>query len=296
MNHYGELFDNNLEVIRSAVRYHCGKNGNLGREHIGNRVILKEQVKIPQTWAITRSKYSLPVGKWLLINDVHVPFHELKPLEATLQYAKDQKITGIFMNGDIWDVASLSFWPGIPRDFDKECAAFADFLDFIIQEFPDVKIVYKPGNHEYRLPRYFMSKAQDLSLSPLAQMETIMGFDARGIEFLDYFQIVMAGKLPIIHGNEVSNINKAVNPARGLFLRTKTNALCGHCHTTSQHSERDLMGKLISTWSVGCQCNLEPEYNPYGNNWCWGFAIIDIDKNGNFEVANHRILSNGKVV
>jgi hypothetical protein len=621
-NHYGGLWDNNLDNIRKAINYHCGKNGDKDRLK-AKEIIIRDKIVMPQTWAEQRTSYNLSPGKWLLINDIHVPFHETKPLEAALTFAQKERVTGIFINGDAWDCASLSFWPSVPRDFNAECSEFIDFLDFLIQEFPKAKIVYKGGNHECfsqdteiltengwlsfndlsknikvgtwnintnqieyqyplaihqyehvglmtnikgertdmlitnnhrlvfksqsskkwiideleninisnnriilpcsgnsnqennkftddeiriagwiltdasirkkpnseglysfyqresnykiitsildrldwkysvnirdckvteidgrilkskpersvtirllkdshnkarrivesrgklpewafnlsnrqftillssivdgdgsrhkscpetswmvykdklfldslqaasvhygyratiskykdkhyrlninpgnvvhidrlmnhvshvdydgiiwcvttpndtvvvrrngkvsitgnsRLSRYFISKAKDLSLSPLAQMETLIGFDERDIEFLDYFQLVMAGKLPIIHGHEVSMISRSVNPARGLFLRAKTFSLCGHCHTTSQHTERDLMGNLITTWSVGCLCCLSPDYNPLGNNWNWGFAIIDIANDGNFEVANYRILPNGHVV
>ena len=45
--------------------------------------------------------------------------------------------------------------------------------------------------------------------------------------------VVMAGKLPILHGHEINHIDRAVNPARGLFLKAKSWAACSHCHSTS---------------------------------------------------------------
>jgi hypothetical protein len=126
-------------------------------------------------------------------------------------------------------------------------------------------------------------------------METILGLEYRDIEFLDYLQLVMAGKLPILHGHEVPNISRTVNPARGLFQHTKTWAMCSHCHTTSQHPAKDIYGTLLTTWSTGCLCDLSPDYNPFGNNWNWGFALVNVEKNGDFEVENKRILPSGKV-
>ena len=39
------------------------------------------------------------------------------------------------------------------------------------------------------------------------------------------------------------------------------------------------------------------EFMPFdGNNWNWGFAFVNVEEDGNFEVTNRRILSNGKVV
>lgn len=32
------------------------------------------------------------------------------------------------------------------------------------------------------------------------------------------------------------------------------------------------------------------------SNWNWGFALVNVEKNGDFEVENRRILPSGKVV
>jgi len=126
-------------------------------------------------------------------------------------------------------------------------------------------------------------------------MEIVLDFESRNVEFLDYYQIVMAGKLPIIHGHEVPNILTAVNPARGLFLRTKTYSACSHCHSTSEHNPRNLNDELLTTWSFGALCDLHPDYRPYGSDHNWGFAIINIEKNGQFTVSNRRVLGNGRI-
>jgi len=291
---YGPLFDNDLDKARQAVRYHLGSSGELNRKF---RPKVMREVKMPQTWRRTRKAYHLDPGLWLVLSDIHIPFHEPKPLESALQYGKNQKITGIFLNGDIQDCAAVSFWPSaMKRDFDKEVVAFIDFLDLLAKEFKGIPIVYKPGNHEYRLPRYFQKYAPELIGTPLAAMETVLALEQRGIEFLDYQQIVMAGKLPILHGDEVRVISRAVNPARGLFLRTKSWAMCGHCHSTSEHTSKDINDTLLTTWSMGCLCDLHPDYNPFGNDWNWGVGTVGFDKSGAFEVNNRRILSNGKVV
>jgi hypothetical protein len=127
-------------------------------------------------------------------------------------------------------------------------------------------------------------------------METIMGFEARGIEYLDYFQLVKMGKLTALHGHEVPNLQSAVSPARGLFLKTHNISICGHAHRTSFHPERDINDRMIGCWTVGCLSNLHPDFRPYGNNWNHGFAVIDLEKDGSFYVRNYRILNNGKDV
>lgn len=290
----GDLFGNDLERIRGLVRYYRGSYGKAQRHC---RIVdYKGSIAIPPTWRMTRTSYNLKPGLWLIISDIHIPFHEPIPLETTIKYAQLQKVTGVLLNGDAQDCASVSFWPSArKRDFDKEIVMFIDFLNWLQYELPDAEFIYKPGNHEYRLPRLFQSKVPDLLGLPFAVVETVLHLEERNIEYLDYQQIVNAGKLPILHGHEIKGMSQAVNPARGLFLKAKSTALCGHFHSTSEHSAKTLLVKAIATWSTGCLCDLNPEYNPYGNNWNWGFALVHVEKDGMFEVENRRILPNGTI-
>ena len=294
---HGDLFDNNLELVRSRIRKVIGQNGEHVRKHTRDKSLFRDsrKIKMPRTWRKITPPFYLKPGLWLVLSDLHIPYHEPVPIEAALQEGQAEKIDGIFFNGDIQDCASVSFWPTARRDFNAEIEAVIDFFDFVRQEFPKIMIVYKPGNHEYRLPRYFISKAPDLIETPLAAMETVLGFEERKIEFLDYFTLVYAGRLPIVHGHEVGSITKAVNPARGLFLRTKTFGACSHCHSTSEHTATTIEGKLLTTHSFGCLSDLHPEYSPFGN-WNWGYGLINIEKDGSFEVTNRRVLPSGKVV
>ena len=47
-----------------------------------------------------------------------------------------------------------------------------------------------------------------------------------------------------------------------------------------------------TAWSTGCLCNLRPEYAKF-NRWNHGFAFVDIDKSGEFEVHNYKIARKG---
>jgi len=294
---HGTLWDNDLEKIRGVVRYWAGKNGEQNRSRSPDKSLFRDTiVTLPKTWRKQRTPYNMPPGLWLILSDLHVPFHEEIPLEAAVSYGQTEKVDGIFINGDFQDCSSLGYWATAKRDWNAEVEATIDTLDWLRHEFPTQKFVYKPGNHEYRLPRYYVSNAPELAESPLAAMETVMDFESRDIEFLDFYQLVMFGKLTVIHGHEIRHIDRAVNPARGLYLKAKTFCACSHCHSTSMHTPRTIHGDLLTTWSFGCLCDLNPDYNPFGSDWNWGFAVIDVEKNGNFEVINRRILKNGKVV
>jgi hypothetical protein len=78
-----------------------------------------------------------------------------------------------------------------------------------------------------------------------------------------------------------------------LFLRAKSDALCGHHHQASEHSEPNIKGKLTTCWSVACLCELHPDYMPI-NKHHHGFAHVRVMDSGEFEVSNYRIV-NGKI-
>ena len=83
-----------------------------------------------------------------------------------------------------------------------------------------------------------------------------------------------------------------VNAARGVFMRAKSSMLIGHVHSTSNHSETNIKEEPISCWSTGCLCTLAPDYDPHNTKHNVGFAQILVEKDGNFEVLNKRIINN----
>jgi hypothetical protein len=107
-------------------------------------------------------------------------------------------------------------------------------------------------------------------------------------------RVVMLGKLPVVHGHEFRG-GGGVNPARWLFLRAVSTAMCGHFHRTSEHHEQGLDRRLHGVWSVGCACYLYPSYDP-NNKWNHGYALADVQRDGSFRVTNRRILRDGQVV
>jgi len=226
LNTQGILFENNLDKIRTNIRYYRGQSGDKNRDRAKDKELFVDAVPMPPTWRKIRTPYELDLGLWLVIADIHVPFHEPKPIESAISYAQSEQVNGVLILGDLQDNAAVSFWRRAKRDFNAEIEATIDFLDFLRQQFPpETKIVYKPGNHEFSLPRYYITHAPELAESPLAAMETMLGFEERGIEFLDYHQLVTAGDLPMLHGHEVRYLSTAVNPARGLFLKIKSISL-----------------------------------------------------------------------
>jgi hypothetical protein len=199
------------------------------------------------------------------------------------------------LNGDTCDFYGLSRWEKDPRKrkFSQELEDTKKFLRSLKEAF-DVPIYFKVGNHEERLESYLRIKAPELLDVNEFQLDILLNFGELGIELITDKTIIKAGNLNIAHGHEFGrSVFSPVNPARGYYMKSKTSTMCGHNHQTSEHTEPDLNGKITTVWSTGCLCELHPMYMPV-NKWNHGFAIVNVAKNGSFDVDNYRIIE-GKI-
>ncbi len=231
----------------------------------------------------------------LCLYDMHIPYHNKQALKIALEYGQTIGISAILFGGDCSDFYSVSFWDKDPRnrDFQKEIDVVQDVLDSIRQAFPDVAMYYLIGNHEERLERYLRVKAPELLGYRALDYADIIDARQFKIKIIDQKRIAKIDTLNCIHGHEFGrSISNPVNPARGLYLRGKEMAICGHFHQSSQHTEKSMSNKVTTCWSVGCLCDLRPEYLPM-NKWNHGFAIVIVTDDG-FQVLNKNIID-GKV-
>lgn len=246
-----------------------------------------------QNWGAVQIKGAKRI---LVIGDLHIPWHDEEAVALALKYGKDRDADTILINGDMVDFYAISRWETDPkkRDLAGEVDAGIEFLKHIREMFPKAKIVWKEGNHEERWEAYLRKKASELLGLKRFTWQAVYELEEHGIEHVGDCRPAKLGKLHIIHGHEYRfAIQNPVNPARGLFNRGKVHAVTNHFHQFSSHSERRLDQKVITTWSIGCLCDLHPEYAVL-NNWQHGFAFVEVSASGAFEVTNTRIIE-GKV-
>jgi len=253
---------------------------------------------LPPSQESNYKPYKLPINhnNILIIGDIHVPYHNIQALTLALKYGLENEVNTILLNGDIIDFYAISRFEKDPRkrNFGHEVLMTRQFLATLRKLFPAAAIYYKCGNHDVRYDHYIMRNAPDLLGMDEFNFESLMHLDQHNITFIPDKQIIHAGKLTILHGHELgASVFSPVNIARGLFLRTKDSALCGHHHQASDHSEPTINGKVIMCWSVACLCELHPDYMPI-NKHHHGFAHVRVMDTGDFEVSNYRIV-NGKI-
>jgi hypothetical protein len=309
------LLFTNVEDARERLRYIEGKSSNTAK----NSKNLKESKYYVET-ARPYNPYNLPPSeekeyiphviegpqRIAALFDVHCPYHSIEALTAALEWLKTQDPTIVVIGGDFFDFYGLSRFLKDPdkRSPAEEIRTGIELLKAIYVTLKPKQVIFKMGNHDERFEHFLWQKMgemaglQDLEELKEITLENILR-KRLGPEFPLVFvgdkRIIKAGNLNITHGHEFpSGISSPVNIARGLYLRAKADAICGHHHRSSSHVEQDINGQMITTYSTGCLCELTPLYMPI-NSWNHGVALIELPEDGQAYVHNKRI-KNGRIV
>ena len=256
--------------------------------------IILMKYNLPESFEEDFEHYHLPkklknIG---IMNDIHIPFHNLSALEEAINYFIIKKVDGILLNGDVLDCYQLSKFQPDPRKrkFAEEILAFQQFIKSL-RDNVTKNIFFKLGNHCERYERIMIQRSPEFLDIAKFDFENVLGCNELGVTVIKDQRIVYVGNLPVLHGHEIGMKYANVNPARTLFLKTYKSSLCGHLHRSSEHNEQSLDGKIISCWSVGHLGDSHPLYRRI-NNWNHGVARIEKDENGDFEVINLRLIKN----
>jgi predicted phosphodiesterase len=296
----------NVTAVRNSVRYHRGTREKECKRtqpciaYTAPAITVRHEYRAPESHAEAYEPYVINGAQRILrLSDIHYPFHDPKALEAAINYGVKNDPTVILLAGDILDCHDQSEYARDPRHryTETELRMVGDEFKQLRQVFPKARIVYQFGNHCDRMEKYLMRKAPELWGLPGLDLPGLIamvgGPEAiMGIEWVKDKRIVKTGKLSHLHGHEFMG-GGGINPARWLYLRTGVNAICGHFHRISEHSEPRLDGEEVVCYSTGCLSDLKPRYMPH-NKWVHGFAWVDVEKGGNFRVKNIRV-NNGRV-
>lgn len=236
-------------------------------------------------------------GVWLVLSDIHAPYHDRRTIELAVEEASRRGAVGVIINGDLLDSHEISRHdkdPSAPR-YVEEVEVARKVLAWFRSKLTRARIVFKEGNHDERLSAYIWKHAPALFGIEGLDLPGLLHLADVGAEFVGGRRVVGLGKLNVIHGHEYpGGATSPVNPARGLYLKARSVALCGHHHQTSEHHARDIRGQAEAAWSLGCCCYLHPRYMPL-NNWNHGAAFVQLWNDGTFSVQNMRVFD-GKLI
>lgn len=249
-------------------------------------------ISLPETWYEEISDYVIPkdVKKIGIINDVHVPFHAPTALKIAIEHIEKNNVDMLVLNGDIADFYAVSRFTKMSkyRNLSKEIEVVQQFLDYLRSKFDN--IIYKFGNHEARLDAYVQSQVPELGEIGGLSIHEVLGLSVRNIKWIEHKVPIRFGKLTILHGDEIA-AGGQINTARNKLLAAFDNVLYGHHHATQDVFQRKINDEIVGSFGVGCLCGLKPYYAT-NNRWNYGFAIVERDDDGYFEVKNLKIINN----
>lgn len=301
---YPDLFKD-VEDVRALIRQYTGAQGDKLREQVKSGYSLKSDIKhglkankLPDSLAQDKKDFILPTGKkYLILSDIHLPFHNEEALQSALDYGIAQGCTELYLNGDVMD----NYWttrfttdPRLIKTFtiETEINQTKQFLNYVNTLFD--KVYYKFGNHENRWRLHLWKNADKLSHLNTFDLENVLELATNDITYISDSRIARLGKLTIMHGHEIYGTYSPVNPAKGMFNKMLCSTMLGHFHQTSTHHQGTGKGDKIGVFSTGCLCTLTPDYSPLAYiKWNHGAATVESFEDGSFHVDNFRII-NGK--
>ena len=284
-----------VENVRQLIKYYRGASGKAMKNKLGDKSFLSKasdrNYSIPKSWSDYPQKWYLPktIKKVLVLSDIHIPYHDVEAVQLAVEKGISDGCDAVYLNGDILDFFKLSFHEKDSRNrptIKNELEMAKEFFEYLRYKFPKQSIYFKPGNHEHRLERYLVVKAPELLDCEEFKLNVLLELEKYKIIYINKRTKTYFGHLLVEHGDRMKG-SGGVNPSRTLFGKYKRHVLCGHFHRKSEHTEKIYDGKLISTFSTGCLCELEPEYFEC-NNHVHGFAIVEMSGD-NFKVSNYLI-------
>lgn len=295
-----ELFT--FDTARDSIMYYRGAKGNMLRSKLKDESFVRKKTNadpfefIPKSYAMNRERWHLPksIKKVAVWGDLHIPYHDIDAVKAAVKLAKEEKVDAIFLNGDTLDFFALSFHEKNPKNrpqLSEELESAREFLKGLRKHFPNIPIYWIDGNHEHRLERYLAVKAPELINTAEFRIDVLLRMGEYKITYLGFRTKCYFGNLLIEHGDRLRGTG-GVNPARTARLKYKRSVLVNHFHKLSVDSGKEYDGNVMTCWSNGCLCELEPEYMEV-NEHVHGVCHVIMDGN-NYRVNQYQII-NGKV-
>lgn len=287
-----------IEKIRNMIRTYRGKNGKQAKKevkinrHYDDKIVPEVRESVAQY--MKPFCFSSNDNKIYLGADTQIPFHDKRAIDEWFRYGLMINPTTILLNGDIMDFYEHSVFLKNPSMMNIKGAIDTGvaFIRYVREQFPKCRIVWKIGNHEFRLERWAYNKPElfGLQIAHL-NLTKLFGLNDLGIELVRPYQKMQVGPhLTGFHGHELKLTSIQVNPARSAYLKAKCCCFVSHSHRDSSHTEKTSQGQYISTWSTGCLCNLEPEFCSE-NSWTHGGATINYDGKKDFQFRINKIVN-----
>lgn len=229
---------NGFHVVRKSIKKRTNPNKEVtecSAEFIRAYLPFNESQKIKSVNPVI-SNSGFRVDKYLIISDLHIPFHNSSLLYAILSMCEYENIKGLIINGDLVDFDFISSYERSASQISQ--SYIEDSLNEVLgwinlfSERFDKKI-YIDGNHDDRVRRSTLGdgiRAFIPSMYPDDRMKSVpynsvaglFLLPVKGFECYSYGEYFLVGNYQIHHGEETGqNISKD---------RVYYNSVVGHTH------------------------------------------------------------------
>lgn len=234
----------------------------------------------------------MAVVQYAILNDVHFPYEAKAYYKALEMMRSWPDLRGIYLNGDIAEIESMSSHPKSP----KAQQILVDELDLVNQKFdtlqrmfPKLPVNYVCGNHEYRIYRYIRDVAPQMW--GMADCPKLLKFDERkNWTFTDYGpdQYVKVGKTKDLYVRH-EPVAGGASHAKATSEKITFSLIYGHTHvyqsfTHKKFTPEPIIGTAMSNGFLGDIKAPCFNYRGSRDNWVNGFCRVDCDeKTGEYE-------------
>jgi len=231
-----------------------------------------------------------------IINDLHIPYHSHKAISLALTVFKDAKVNEIILNGDVLDFYTINSHgakhPDIKETLETELEAGKEFLVKLRKMFPDEKITFLYGNHEFRLDRFVMKECPHFW--NILRLENQLGLEKLRINWLPYQEVYSLNKkLKVVH----SPPSYGVNGARtSLLKKIDVSYIYGCTHRVQHSCVTGDSGEVYHAWFNGWLGDAASNGNVFSfmkGHESWQSACIIADVIDDYEFHVHQLHLNG---
>jgi len=248
--------------------------------------------------------------KYVALYDLHfgferknrhkVPLHDLKAINAALDFIRDFKPDTVVLGGDALDCGAISHHNRGKAGRIEGLKLLADaklFRQEVLSVIEGLakQFVYITGNHEAWLEDLM---EEEPGLEGVLDLSEILSLDRRW-KIIPQGGYHHLGKLTFIHGDQLKSNEYC---AKNAVLAYQRNIRFGHFHTFQAYTMTSACDTDMGRTGVAipCLCRKDPSYgNSAPNKWVQGFNYGYVWDNGNFNdytpiIVKGQFFANGK--
>lgn len=256
-----------------------------------DRMKKKHRAEVERVFKESLARKERGIERVLIFSDTQIPNQDKGLFKAMFAFIKDFKPDLIVLNGDILDVTTLSthdFPTKLGYDFNDEIKIGNKFLDDLQKVAgkanPEVRYVFRGGNHEARVEKYLEKNASRLiglknnEDEDVVSIPSLLRLKERGIAWIPYMgdKQELPGGVLLHHGTRSSK--NSGYTAMGYINDLGASSVTGHTHRLGLVF-KTLFDRVIFGMELGstCETKHKSEYTK-DPNWQKGFGVIMVDQ------------------